>query len=126
MMITGPKICDSHNCPHGCRPLTGCEGHARRLRADAQTPVLTDEQIDALWVSTPDDPDGNEFVPFARAVEAAVLAAQAPAQPDRAVMQQALDALRYARRCLRPDDHDTDYVDAAITALSATMEKPNG
>lgn len=32
---------------------------------------LSETEIDALWVLTPEDPDGNDFVLFARAVEAA-------------------------------------------------------
>jgi len=39
--------------------------------------VLTDEEIDALWIATPYDEDGNDFVSFARAIEQAVLAKQA-------------------------------------------------
>jgi len=34
--------------------------------------MLTDEEIDELYVATPQDPDGNDFVIFARAIEAAV------------------------------------------------------
>jgi hypothetical protein len=32
---------------------------------------LSDEQIDQLWIDTPEDQDGNDFVLFARAIEAA-------------------------------------------------------
>ncbi len=34
---------------------------------------LSDEVLDSMWVTTPDDPDGNDFVPFARAIEAHIL-----------------------------------------------------
>jgi hypothetical protein len=45
---------------------------AKENTPPAPAPVpLTDEQIDALWVLAPEDPDGNDFVPFARAIEAA-------------------------------------------------------
>lgn len=30
---------------------------------------LTNGEIDALWIATPEDQDGNDFVPFARAIE---------------------------------------------------------
>lgn len=63
--------------------------------------------------------------------------AQAPAQPGRAVMQQALDALRLLDEAFCSDDYGTREgrnkgrtaliaTRAAIAALSATMEKPNG
>lgn len=43
-----------------------------RAKLDAATKVpLTDEQIDRIWLFTPEDPNGNDFVPFARAIEAA-------------------------------------------------------
>ena len=35
--------------------------------------ILTDEEIGALWVLAPEDPDGNEFAGFARLVEREVL-----------------------------------------------------
>lgn len=51
----------------------------------------------------------------------------APSQPGRAVMQQALDALRKARwDSLNMPRSDMLEIQAAIAALSATMEKPNG
>ena len=58
-------------------------------------------------------------------------AAQAPSQPDRAVMRQALDALEVCRdsfqRIREAGGHRTSaeiVAETAIAALSATMEKP--
>lgn len=48
--------------------------------ANCRCVPLTDEQIHTLWIVTPPDEDGNDYVPFARAVEAHIRAA-APAVP---------------------------------------------
>jgi len=37
--------------------------------------LLSDAEIDAVWVATPDDVDGNDFVLFARLIEAKVIEA---------------------------------------------------
>lgn len=104
--------------------------------ADAQTPVLTDEQIDD-WIHTIAVYDiagpkllGKERIhKFARAI----FAAQAPVQPERAVMQQALETIialnvQYAidRYGDASQAESMECVRVARAALSATMEKPNG
>lgn len=121
--------------------------------ADAQTPVLTDEQIFAIanaHVRSVTHPTRYVLaaLPFARAI----LAAQAPALPGptmadalaagdgtlhgavdhwqqqalagRAVMQQALDALEYHVEQTRPIERTTVAIASLRAALSATMEKP--
>ena len=153
--------------------------------ADAQTPVLTDEQIDAAVAAWFADLDDGHPHSFKDRMRCAILAAQAPAQPaeavaweyrnqhgnpflshtdphkwhphdqegfgqfralvyaapsqpDRAVMQQALDALE-ALLSMQSEWHAAfpehvgdkeapamQAASAAIAALSATMEKPNG
>ena len=138
--------------------------------ADAQTPVLTDEQIDAL-VSDSDGVWHEDVFHIAGPALASLLqdtaellAAQAPAQPaptmadalaagdgtlhgavdhwqeqalaGRAVMLQALDALRLLDEAFCANDYGTREgrnkgrtaliaTRAAIAALSATMEKKN-
>ncbi len=106
--------------------------------ADAQTPVLTSDQIaraadaaDCRWLL-------KEYSLSLSAFARAILAAQAPAQPDRAVMQQALDALQtlhsmqaewHAAFPEHVGDKEAPAMQAALSAidaLSATMEKPNG
>ena len=58
-------------CPK-CAPGTVItESDFREPIAQPAPVPLTDEQIDALWVCTPEDQDGNDFVPFARAIERA-------------------------------------------------------
>ncbi|MBH2008346.1 MAG: hypothetical protein I8H71_01465 [Xanthomonadaceae bacterium] len=106
--------------------------------ADAQTPALTDEDgLPIGFAKAYNRAFAGQSVDNKRlaACEEMWLAAQAPAQPGRAVMQQALDALE-ALLSMQAEWHAAfpEHVGdkeapamqaarAAIAALSATMEK---
>lgn len=133
MMITGPKICDSHDCPHGCQPLTGCEGHARRLRADAQTPVQPLGYIpaDAVEQLAPPRLILSSIPIYTYEGVGTVPIYLAPSQQDRAVMQAMDKALRILEssactKCeCRGCELDRAEAESILrAALFATMEKP--
>lgn len=49
----------------------------------------------------------------------------APAPDLAALLDEAREALKYARRFLKPEHHDTAYIDAAIARIDAVRkEKP--
>jgi hypothetical protein len=87
------------------------------VEAVALSLYLVDDCTSArTWNDLPDY--GRER--FRDRARAAITAALPHLQPDMEALRRERDelfkALKYARRFLKPEDHDTDYIDAALAA----------